>query len=73
MLACVYKCKKCEFEWEAYRIMLDNYGNSIRLKGPGMTVCPKCYHEKVEWLNYEKFKDNYLININDGGCGGNIK
>lgn len=70
MLVCIYKCRSCEFEWEAYRILLDKYKNPVRLKGPGMTICPKCHHDKIKWLNYEKFKDWYIKNINDGGCGG---
>ncbi|KKL66864.1 hypothetical protein LCGC14_2140650, partial [marine sediment metagenome] len=41
MPACIYKCKKCKFEWEAYRILLDKYKNPIEFEGPGMTVCPK--------------------------------
>jgi len=69
MLACVYKCEGCEFEWEAYRILLDKHNNPVRLTGPGMTVCPKCQHDKIKWLNYEKFKDWYIKNIGDGGCG----
>jgi len=73
MPACIYKCKKCKFEWEAYRILLDKYKNPIEFEGPGMTVCPKCHNEEIEWLNYKKFKDWYIKNIGDGGCGGEIK
>jgi len=27
----------------------------VRDKGPGMTLCPECKHDKVTWTNYESF------------------
>lgn len=71
---CKFQCKACKFKWKGYRFepAKDVTGKTIynRKKGPGMTVCPKCKHEVIDWVNYEDFAVWYRKNIGDGGCGG---
>ena len=55
-----YRCQKCGFKWQGYRVMpiMDRSYDVLRYvreKGPGMTVCPSCKHEIVAWTNYESF------------------
>ncbi len=59
-MTCKYKCWQCGFKWQGYRvmpIMNPNYDvqGYVRDKGPGMTLCPDCKHDKVAWTNYESF------------------
>ena len=42
MIQAVYKCLKCEYEWE---------------DEPGPVICPVCGHEYVVWVNYQVMKD----------------
>lgn len=56
---CLYRCenKPCGFEWNGYRIMPEvNDDEDVvgyrKESGPGMTVCPKCKGEQIEWVNF---------------------
>jgi len=41
-----YKCMKCDHKWEEVH------------RGP--TLCPKCSHLYVKWLNYEELYEMYF-------------
>lgn len=84
---CWYECRKCKFKWEDYRLVPEPQEENpfqfildpdkpvtyIKLYGPGETLCPKCKHEYVHWVNYESFAEWYCKNVGDGGCGGEKK
>lgn len=64
---CQYRCldkspvKTCGFEWDGYRMMpeVDKNEDVVGYRkesGPGMTVCPKCKAEQVEWVNFEEWE-----------------
>ena len=36
-----YKCDKCGYKWNS---------------NPKQTICPKCNHLYVEWLNYKEWR-----------------
>lgn len=38
-----YKCLKCDYEY---------------IDEPGPTICPKCFHLYVKWVNYEAWRAN---------------
>ena len=69
-----YKCESCSAKWKGYRILPveheDGRVTYEKFKGPGQTVCFKCHHEKIKWVNYEEYAIWYRKNIGDGGCGG---
>lgn len=57
-----YRCVKCRFEWEGYRVLWDEesgLGETYRQHGGrGPTECPqhKCKNLYVEWLNWEEIR-----------------
>ncbi len=71
---CKYRCQKCDFRWHGYRkdptppaFYIDSSSGGV-----GATICPKCGHEYIDWVNYESFAEWYCEHIHDGGCGGEI-
>jgi len=37
-----FECLGCGYKWESV---------------PGFTICPKCYHIWVKWVNYEEWEE----------------
>ena len=46
-----FRCLECGGEW---------------LSEPGPTVCVFCDSEWVKWINYEKWREDWKLNTNDG-------
>ena len=65
-----YKCRECGFQWEGYRKDPGTGRIAKESGGAGMTLCPKCDHNYIDWLNYESYASWYRDKIGDGGCGG---
>lgn len=54
-----YRCMRCGFKWEGYRVLWDDKGNGHRYNqngGRGMTECPSCKNIYVEWVNWEQVR-----------------
>lgn len=57
---------KCDARWEGYTVSeVDGEKHGLppwkwyvgSEGGPGMTVCPVCHYEYVEWVNYREEKN----------------
>lgn len=76
MKTCKFQCRACQFKWKGYRIVREkDVAGKVtyaRRKGPGPTVCPKCKHDSINWINYEDFAIWYRRNVGDGGCGDEV-